>query len=206
VLGTEKLVLNKMMVAGTDKRLYSLNLHTGGVINGLTPDGRSIIQRAREEAAQYEQNFGIRCPGAVLADRMAMRFQMSTIYSSYRPIGTSLIFANHDAMKGFQLYMVEPSGACFQYFGCASGRGKQLARNEIEKTAFKDMTVEEALPKIAKILLKAQEEMKEKKQELELSFISESSGFKHKIIDRATVENLTAQALREIQGDDVEMK
>ena len=61
---------------------------------------------------------------------------MKTVYSAYRPIGTSLIFANHDQMKGFQLYMVEPSGDCFQYYGCAQGRGKQLARNEIEKTKF----------------------------------------------------------------------
>jgi len=38
-----------------------------------------------------------------------------------------------------------------------------LARNEIEKTNFRELTVEEALPKIAKILLKAQEEMKDKK-------------------------------------------
>ena len=119
ILGTEKIITNKMMVDGTDKRLYSINLHTGGVINGLTPDGRATIQRAREEVSQYENMFGIRCPGSVLADRMCMRFQMSTIYSSYRPIGTSLIFANHDAQKGFQLYMVEPSGQCFQYYGCA---------------------------------------------------------------------------------------
>lgn len=48
--------------------------------------------------------------------------------------------------------------------------------------------------------------MKDKKQELELSFISESSGFKHKIMDRATVNALTEQALREIKGEDVEMK
>jgi 20S proteasome subunit alpha 7 len=40
--------------------------------------------------------FGIRCPGSVLADRMAMKFQMNTIYSSYRPFGTSLILAMHD--------------------------------------------------------------------------------------------------------------
>jgi 20S proteasome subunit alpha 7 len=99
--------------------------------------------------------------------------------------------ANHDAMKGFQLYMVEPSGACFQYYGCASGRGKQIARNEIEKAKFAEMTVEEALPKIAKILLKCQEDMKEKKQELELSFISVSSGFKHKIIDTNTMSAVT---------------
>ena len=80
--------------------------------------------------------------------------------------------------------MVEPSGQCFQYYGCAQGRGKQLARNEIEKTNFKDLTVEEALPKFAKILLKAQEEMKDKKQELELSYISEGSKFRHKVLDR----------------------
>ena len=50
ILGTEKLVLNKMMVSGCDKRLYSIAMNCGGVINGITPDGRSIIQRAREES------------------------------------------------------------------------------------------------------------------------------------------------------------
>ena len=130
---------------------------------------------------------------------------MSTIYANYRPIGTSLIFGIKDMFKGVQLYMVEPSGACFQYYGCASGRGKQLARNEIEKTNFKEKTVEEALPLIAKILLKCQEEMKDKKQELELSILSESTGYKHKILDRAQVDSLTQAALRDIQGEDVEM-
>jgi len=48
--------------------------------------------------------------------------------------------------------------------------------------------------------------MKDKKQELELSFISESSGFKHKILDRNTVQVMTQEALRQINGDDVEMK
>ena len=90
--------------------------------------------------------------------------------------------------------MIEPSGACFQYYGCASGRGKQMARNEIEKTKFADMTVKEAIPVVAKILLKCQEEMKEKKQELEISFISESSGYKHKIMDRKTVDTIMEQA------------
>ena len=74
IMGTEKLVLNKMQIAGSDKRLYSINMSTGGVINGLTPDGRAIVQRAREEAVQYQQQFGIRVPGSILADRVAMQF------------------------------------------------------------------------------------------------------------------------------------
>jgi 20S proteasome alpha/beta subunit len=80
-----------------------------------------------------------------------------------------------------------------------------LARNEIEKTKFREMTVEQALPKVAKILLQAQEEMKEKKQELEMSYISESSGFKHKVLDVKTVATLTAAAKDEIKNEDVEM-
>lgn len=81
-----------------------------------------------------------------------------------------------------------------------------MARNEIEKVKFREMTVDEAMPKVATILLKCQEEMKDKKQELELSYISESSQYKHKIMDRATVNTLTEQALREIKGEDAEMK
>ena len=101
--------------------------------------------------------------------------------------------------------MIEPSGACYEYYGCASGRGKQLARNEIEKKNFKDLTVQEALPLIAKILLKSQEEMKEKKQELEISIISDETDFKHKILDRAIVDQLTVQASQEIENEQMEI-
>lgn len=72
-----------------------------------------------------------------------------------------------------------------------------MARNEIEKQNFKDMTVDEALPKIAKILVKCQEEMKDKKQELEISVLSDGTGHKHKIIDRKTLDEMTAQALKD---------
>ena len=101
--------------------------------------------------------------------------------------------------------MIEPSGAAYEYWGCASGRGKQLARNEIEKKNFRDLTVTEALPHIAKILLKAQEEMKDKKQELELSIISDETNFTHKILDRAFVDHLTEQAAQEIENEQMEM-
>ena len=88
---------------------------------------------------------------------------MNTLYYGRRPYGSSIIFAAHDNMKGATLWMVEPSGACFQYYGCAAGRGRQMARNEIEKGNFREMTVQAALPRVAKLLLQSQEEMKEKK-------------------------------------------
>jgi 20S proteasome subunit alpha 7 len=100
ILGTEKIVMNKMMVSGTDKRVYNITKQIGSVCNGLVPDGRCMMHRAREEAAQYEKMFGIKIPGSILADRIALQFQMHTIYSSYRPYGTSIVFATHDMMKG----------------------------------------------------------------------------------------------------------
>jgi 20S proteasome subunit alpha 7 len=130
---------------------------------------------------------------------------MNTVYASQRPYGTSLIRASNDSLKGLGLFMIEPSGACYEYYGCASGRGKQLARNEIEKKNFRNMTVQEALPHIAKILLKSQEEMKEKKQELEISILSEDTGFTHKILDRVFVDQLTEQATKEIEDEQMEM-
>ena len=173
-------------------------------MNGIVPDGKSVMYRAREEATQYEKMFGIKIPAATLANRLALNSQMKTMYANYRPIGSAMIIASHDQVKGFGLYLLEPSGTLYEYYGCASGRGKQLARNEIEKKNFKDITVAEAVPLIAKILLKAQEEMKEKKQELEISIISEETKFLHKILDRDFVDRLTTQAQQDIENEQME--
>lgn len=67
------------------------------------------------------------------------------------------------------------------------------------------MTVQQALPKVAKLLLQSQDEMKEKKQELELSVLSEANGWTHKILDRQTTDALCAAAEAEIQADGDDM-
>ena len=163
IIGTEKIVINKMMVSGTDKRIFNITRASSCVVNGLVPDGKYLMFRAREEAKQYEDNFGIKIPGKMLAERVANTVQMNTIYSHKRPFGTSMIMAVGDHLKGASLWMIEPSGTIHQYNGCASGRGRQMARNEIEKGHFNEASVDDALPRVAKMLLKAQDEMKDKK-------------------------------------------
>jgi len=51
VLGTEKIVVSKMMLPGTDKRIFSLGTEVGCTVNGLVPDGKSLMHRGREESA-----------------------------------------------------------------------------------------------------------------------------------------------------------
>ena len=40
------------------------------------------MYRAREEAVQYEKMFGVKIPGAVLAERLGLKAQMNTVYAS----------------------------------------------------------------------------------------------------------------------------
>ena len=76
----------------------------------MVPDGRAIMFRSREECDQYEKFYGIKIPGAVLAERMSLQYHMNTVYASKRPIGSTIIYATHDNMKGHAHWMIEPSG------------------------------------------------------------------------------------------------
>lgn len=174
------------------------------MVNGIVPDGRALVTKGREEAAQYKKMFGVNIPASALADRIALKCHMNTIYASYRPFGSSILLSCHDNMAGPSLWMIEPSGSCYQYYSCASGRGRQLCRTELEKVNFRELTVQQALPKIAKLLLKAQEEMKDKKQEIELSVLCADTKWVNKIMDRVTVDQLTAAALAEIEAEEDE--
>lgn len=57
-------------------------------MNGLVPDGKALVYRGREESQQYEKMFGIKIPGSVLAERLALQMQMRTVYANYRPYGS----------------------------------------------------------------------------------------------------------------------
>lgn len=99
---------------------------------------------------------------------------------------------------------MDPSGTCNQYYGCANGRGKQSARSEIEKLDFKAFTCEEALPKIAKILLTSTEETKDKGRELEFSVISDETHHEHKFLSSDRCQELLELALKSIDEEDME--
>lgn len=80
-----------------------------------------------------------------------------------------------------------------------------MCRNEIEKGKFREVTVKDALPLIAKMLLKSQDEMRDKKMEIELSVLGEETKWQHKVLDRATCDRMCAEALEAIENEDEEM-
>jgi hypothetical protein len=56
------------------------------------------------------------------------------------------------------------------------------------------------------MLLKAQDEMREKKMEIELSVLTQTqNAWSHRIIDRPTADRMTIEAQEAIENEDEEM-
>ena len=111
ILGVEKLVLSKMLVEGSGRRVHALEEHIGAATAGLNPDGRMLVERARDEARGFRQNFGEPVPPRVLSERMGAFMHLFTLYGSYRPVGSSILMAGFDAeTQQYELHMAEPTG------------------------------------------------------------------------------------------------
>jgi 20S proteasome subunit alpha 7 len=93
-------------------------------------DGRHIANRARDEAANYRDNYRELAPLKVscylpsafvhvspphvqeLSDRLSLYVQAYTLYSSVRPFGCSTILGGVDK-NGPSIYVIEPSGVFY---------------------------------------------------------------------------------------------
>ena len=88
----------------------------------------------------------------VLADRLSGYVQAYTCYGSVRPFGISTLVAGIDK-TGPKLYAIEPSGVYYGYRATASGKGKALAKTELEKVIAKEggVTVKEGVMELARM-------------------------------------------------------
>jgi len=130
--------VSKMLVPGSNRRVFGLDTHAGIAVTGLVADGRQLVNRARDEARSYAESYGSKIVPNVLANRLSMYMHYFTLHASLRPFGsTALVAAYDEDLRKPELYMTEPSGACFRYFGCAAGKGAQAAKTELEKVMTK---------------------------------------------------------------------
>ncbi|KIO30220.1 hypothetical protein M407DRAFT_156863 [Tulasnella calospora MUT 4182] len=178
VFAVEKLVHSKLLVPSSNRRIQTIDRHIGLATSGLLADGRHIGNRAREEAENYRETYRTPTPVQALADRIGLYVQAYTLYSSVRPFGISAIFGGIDK-EGPQLYVVEPSGIFYGYHGAAVGKGRQLAKTELEKLDLPSLTVQEAVFEAARIIHLVHDDSKDKEFELELSWVGKETGGLH---------------------------
>jgi 20S proteasome subunit alpha 7 len=89
VLGAEKLVFSKLLVEGTNRRIYNVDQSIGMAFAGKIPDGRHIMNYARNEANKFEKDFEIRIDGRTLAERLALYKNAYTLANAVRPYGSN---------------------------------------------------------------------------------------------------------------------
>jgi 20S proteasome subunit alpha 7 len=212
VLGVCKPLQQKMLVSTSSPRIFTVASNCGVGMTGFIPDGRQVVGRAREEAANYVETYGSSIPPTILADRMASYVHYFTLHGALRPFGASCMVAGYDEVtKSPSLHMVEPNGVAYAYRACAAGKGKQPAKTELEKLelhkANTTMTVQEAVKQIAKIVYMLYDENKDKPFELEMSWLSEETQWKHQGVPKDVLSEAITWAkeqLEEEEDDDEE--
>lgn len=196
------MIMAKMLVEGSGRRIASIDEHIGTAVAGWNPDARQLITRARDECRSYRSNYGEPMPPKTLADRMGGVTHMGSVYWYLRPFGASMLLAGYEPEeKKHELYCVEPTGMALRYFGTAIGKGARAAKTEIEKGKLTDMTCEEALGHVAKILYGVHDETKDKPMEVELSWLSEATGWRHVKVDEERAAAAVAWAKAKIEEE-----
>ncbi|KAA8496150.1 Proteasome subunit alpha type-3 [Porphyridium purpureum] len=207
VMAIEKIVTSKMMVKGSCRRCHIVDLHAGLSVAGMGADGRVIVDRARQEAAQYRSIYGIEIPGRVLAERIASFVHMYSLYWFVRPFGCAVMFGSYSEEEGPQLYVIEPSGIVYRYFAYALGKGKQIAKTELEKIKFDEITCREAIKELTNIIVgKCRDESRDKAFELEMLWICDESLRKCQLVPSALVDEALELAKAAAESDDEDME
>jgi len=233
VLAVEKLVTSKLLKPGANKRIATIDRHIGAVSSGLVPDGRHFVSRARDEAASWRQVYKTPVTTEVLASRMGGYLQAYTLYSSVRPFGITAIVAGWDSELelpvdgqvgsgpsigaggkvegkkhgGPALYMIEPSGLYWGYYGAATGKGRQSAKAELEKLDLSagTLSLKDGVMEAARIIYAAHDENKDKEFELEMTWISDLEGptkGRHEHVPQELLEEAEKAAKKALEGDD----
>ncbi|KAF2759226.1 N-terminal nucleophile aminohydrolase [Pseudovirgaria hyperparasitica] len=235
VLALEKLVTSKLLKPNANKRISTIDRNMGVVSSGLLPDARHFVSRSREEAASWRQMYKAPIPVSALADRMGQYTQAYTLFSSVRPFGVTSIIAGWDSEAevgvdgqvgsgpsigaggkqdikkkgGPYLYMIEPSGMYWAYYGAATGKGRQSAKSELEKLdlAAGELSLEQGIKEAARIIYVAHEDSKDKEFELEMCWVSSLAGptkGRFEEVPKDLREEAEKLAKKAIEGDDDE--
>jgi 20S proteasome subunit alpha 7 len=200
VFGVEKVIISKMLVKGTSKRLHTVDLTTGIADCGLVADGRQLVNRARSECEGYRSFYGKNIPTKLLTERLASYMHLFTLYGHVRPFGSAVLVGSYEQGGKPELYLAEPSGDVHKYYACAIGKGRQTAKTELEKLNLQELTCRQAVVEVARIIQVSQEENREKQFELQMSWISDETNRQHVLVPDDLVTQAQQKAKAAIDG------
>ncbi|XP_017107075.2 proteasome subunit alpha type-3-like [Drosophila bipectinata] len=178
VLAVEKIISSNLYEEDAGGRIFTIEKNIGMAIAGLLADGNYLADIARQEAANFRQQFDRTIPLSKLCERIASYMHAYTLYSAVRPFGLSIILSAWDETSGPELYKIEPSGSFVGYFSCASGKAKQQATTEMDKLK-PNMAVEEVIKMAGEIIYKVHDELKDKDFRFDMGLVGKETNGQH---------------------------
>jgi len=207
VIVVEKLVATKMYEPSSNRRVCNIDEHIAFGASGVYPDSLALAQFCIEEATDYYSQYRSKIPCKFLSDRLSHYVHAYTLYGMVRPFGCSVFLGSWDAFLGPQLYLVEPSGLSYSYFGWAIGKGRQAAKTEIEKIAnMSEKSCSELLREAARILHMIRDQAKDKNVVLEMCWVGKHTGGKAQLVPEDVVEEAENYAKQKLNEDDSDVE
>ncbi|KAJ4982173.1 hypothetical protein NE237_033010 [Protea cynaroides] len=104
----------------------------------MTADARTLVQQARNEAAEFRFKYRYEMPVDVLAKWIADKSQIYTQHAYIRPLGIAAMVLGIDEESGPQLLKCDPAGHFFGNKATSAGLKEQEAINFLEKKMKND--------------------------------------------------------------------
>lgn len=107
------------------------------------------------------------------------------------------------------MYLVEPSGLSYSYFGWAIGKGRQAAKTEIEKVSkLSEKPCTELLKEATRILYMIRDQTKDKNVVLDMCWVGKHTGGKAQLVPADKQEEAETYAKEKLneEDSDVEME
>ncbi|CAH8842557.1 unnamed protein product [Trichobilharzia szidati] len=161
-MAVEKRVNSTLIIPSSIEKIFEVDKHIACAVSGLVADARTLIERARTEAAHhwfvYNEKMTIEDVTKAVSN-LALAFGDDDMESGAmsRPFGVALLFAGVDE-RGPQLYHMDPSGTYIRYEAKAIGSGSEGAQQALQEIYHKNMTLHEGCKHALSILKQVMEE------------------------------------------------
>lgn len=118
---TQKKVADKLIDPSSVTSMYRLSENHGCIATGVVTDAKAMVQRTRNDAAEFMFDYAYEIPVEYLAKRVADENQIYTQHAYMRPLGVAMIILGMDEEKGPSLFKCDPAGYYVGYRACVAG-------------------------------------------------------------------------------------
>lgn len=195
---TQKKVPDKLLDQTSVTHLFPITKYLGLLATGMTADARTLVQQARNEAAEFRFRYGYEMPVDILSKWIADKSQVYTQHAYMRPLGVVAMVLGIDDEFGPKLYKCDPAGHFFGHKATSAGLKEQEAINFLEKKMKNDPaftyeeTVQTAISALQSVL---QEDFKA--TEIEVGVVSKENPVFRVLSTEEIEEHLTAISERD---------